>query len=224
MVARKRAELSNPPKHFVVLYKGRKVWGPHTPYACMNWYHTKDPRPMHDQSDFSIVQRPLLSAPVHLPIRDETVLTTASRMSQMNPLYGEMEYMNKCFRNPENNEQKSMASRFAGVMAELQVCEARHGVFSESYKRVTGDKGWDMEIHDLKVDVKTSFWYQDSWSIKKEKYESDILLFTNVEIVPTRRVILRGFLPPSELVYCDRIKDMWRVTSSKIRPLRDLAI
>lgn len=179
---------------------------------------------MHDQSDFSIVQRPLLKASVHLPIKDETVLTTAARMSHVNPLYGEMEYMNKCFRNPENDEQKSMASRFAGVMAELQVCESMHGVFTDSYKSAGPDKGWDMEIHDLKVDVKTSFWYKDSWTIKKEKYESDILLFTNVQLAPFRQVTMRGFLEPQELVYCDRIKDMWRVTSSKIRPLKDITI
>lgn len=224
MAPKNRAALCNPPKHFVVLYKGEKVWGPHTPYACMNWYHTKDPQPMHDQSDFSIVERPLLTSPVHLPIKDETVLITASRMSHVNPLYGDMEYMNKCFRNPETKEQKAMASRFAGVMAEMQVCESMHGIFTDSYKTASADKGWDMEIHDLKVDVKTSFWYKDSWSIKKEKYESDILLFTNVQLSPFRQVTLRGFLTPRDLVYCDRIKGMWRVTSSKIRPLKDLAI
>ena len=81
-----------------------------------------------------------------------------------------------------------------------------------------------MEILDLKVDVKSSFWYPDSWSILKKKYESDILLFTTVHIEPVRKVVLRGFLTPRELVYCDRIKQMWRVTNSKIRPLRELSI
>lgn len=223
-MVKSKAELSSSTKEFVVLYKGKRVWGPHTPYACMNWYHTKDGRPMHDQDDFKIVQRPLIAAPVDLLIKDETVLTTAARMSHINPLYGEMEYMNKCFRNPETPEQKSMASRFSGVMAEMQVCESMHGVFTDSYKTVNSDKGWDMEILDLKVDVKSSFWYPDSWSIFKRKYESDILLFTTVHIEPVRKVVIRGFLTPSELVYCDRIKQMWRVTNSKIRPLRELSI
>ena len=223
-MAKSKAALSSCTKDFVVLYKGKRVWGPHTPYACMNWYHTKDGRPMHDQDDFKIVQRPLIAAPVDLLIKDETVLTTAARMSHVNPLYGEMEYMNKCFRNPETPEQKSMASRFSGVMAEMQVCESMHGVFTDSYKTVNPDKGWDMEILDLKVDVKSSFWYPDSWSILKKKYESDILLFTTVHIEPVRKFVLRGFLTPRELVYCDRIKQMWRVTNSKIRPLRELSI
>ena len=223
-MAKSKAALSSCTKDFVVLYKGERGWGPHTPYACMNWYHTKDGRPMHDQDDFKIVQKPLIAAPVDLLIKDETVLTTAARMSHVNPLYGEMEYMNKCFRNPETPEQKSMASRFSGVMAEMQVCESMHGVFTDSYKTVNPDKGWDMEILDLKVDVKSSFWYPDSWSISKKKYESDILLFTTVHIEPVRKVVLRGFLTPRELVYCDRIKQMWRVTNSKIRPLRELSI
>lgn len=207
----------------VVFYKGKKVWGPGTPYACMNWYHTKDGRPMGQQTNFSIAQRPLLLAPVYLPILDKTVLTTATRMAKVNPLYGDMEHMNKCFRNPENDEQKNIASRFAGVMAEMQVCDSLHGVFTDSYKTASSDKGWDMEICDLKIDVKSSFFYPDSWMINKKKYESDILLFVSVDIEP-RQVVLRGFLEPRELVYCDRIKQMWRVTSSKIRPLRELSI
>ena len=88
-MAKSKAALSSCTKDFVVLYKGERVWGPHTPYACMNWYHTKDGRPMHDQDDFKIVQRPLIAAPVDLLIKDETVLTTAARMSHVNPLYGD---------------------------------------------------------------------------------------------------------------------------------------
>lgn len=207
----------------VVLHKGKKVYGPNTSFACMNWYHRHDGRPIAQQSDFKIVERPLINSEVQIPISNETVETTASRMSKIDSRYNDMSFINKCLRNPETKEEKSFASRFSGVMAELQICDSMHGVFSDTYKTASADKGWDMEIHDLKIDIKTTFFYEDSWTIKKRKYDSDILLFTNVSLDP-RSVTLRGFLEPSELVYCDRIKDIWRVKSSRLRPLRELSI
>lgn len=223
-MATKREALSNCTQDFILLENGRKIFGPHTVYRCMDVYHRHDPNPMHTQERFEIVRRPLIKAPSNLSISDETVFTTASRMGQFDSRYKDLQFIKKCLNEPANEQEKSIASRFCGVMAELTISEKLGGAYSRAFEINGPDQGWDIEIGGLKVDVKTSYWYKESWSVPRGKIKADALLFANVEIKPWRRVILRGWLEPSELVYCDRMKTMWRVPANKIRALKDFSI